>query len=180
VAGGSYGIEAPGIEVADDTTDEFGWQTMNQLFLFTPLTCLGSLVARQSFRRRPWRLCLQTSGVFRMRPRGLTAAGFGARAGIEPTRAPEAQAPLAKPTAPVALQQSRILRATLDARLQSAGHQSIAVAKRRNPVLFRLPVRFCSVSVRFCSGPDRRFFIRMEGGGNRMGRDRSISLRPVS
>ena len=128
---------------------------MNELFLFTPLTCLGLLVSRQSFRRRPWRLCLQTSGVFRMRPRGLTAAGFGARAGIAPTRAPEARAPLAKPTAPVALQQSRILRATLDARLQSTGHQSIAAARRRNPVLFRLPVRFCSVSVRFCSGPDR-------------------------
>jgi hypothetical protein len=71
------------------------------------------------------------------RPRGLMDAGFGARAGIEPTRAPEARAPLAKPTAPVALQQSRILWATLDARLQSASHQSIAAARRRNPVLFR-------------------------------------------
>jgi hypothetical protein len=50
VAGGSYGIKAPGIEVAEDTTDEFGWQTMNQLLLFTPLTCLGSLASRQPFR----------------------------------------------------------------------------------------------------------------------------------
>jgi hypothetical protein len=155
VAGCSDGIEAPGIKVDEDTTDELGWQPMNQLFLFTPLTCLGSLVSRQSFLRHPWRLCLQTSGVFRMWPRGLMAVGFGPRASIAPTRDPEARAPLAKPTAPVALQQSRILRATLDACLQSAGHQSIAAARRRNPVLFRLPVRFCSVSVRFCSGPDR-------------------------
>lgn len=142
VVGGSNGIETPGIEVAEDTTDEFGWQTMNQLLLFTPLTCLGSLVGRQSFRRCPWRLRLQTSGVFRMRPRGLTAAGFGPREGLAPTRDPEAKAPLAKPAAPVALQQSRILRATLDARLQGARHQSIAAARGRNPVLFRLPVRF--------------------------------------
>jgi hypothetical protein len=142
VAGGSYSIEAPGIEAAEDTTDEFGWQTMNQLLLFTPLTCLGSLVSRQPFRLRPWRLCLQTSGVFRMRPRGLMVAGFGPRAGIATTRDPEAHAPLAKPAAPVALQQSRILRATLDGRLQGAGHQSIAVARCGNPVLFRLPVRF--------------------------------------
>ena len=50
VAGGSDGIEVPGIEVAEDTTDEFGWQTMGKLLLFTPLTCLASLVPRQSFR----------------------------------------------------------------------------------------------------------------------------------
>jgi hypothetical protein len=66
VAGCSDGIEAPGIEVDEDTTDELGWKPMNQLFLFTPLTCLGSLVSRQSFRRHPWRLCLQTSRVFRI------------------------------------------------------------------------------------------------------------------
>ena len=71
------------------------------------------------------------------------AVGFGARAGIAPTRAPEARAPLAKPTAPVALQQSRILRATLDVRLQGASHQQIAAARRGNPVLNRLcPVLF--------------------------------------
>ena len=40
VAGGSDGIKVPGIEVAEDTPDEFGWQTMGKLLLFTPLTCL--------------------------------------------------------------------------------------------------------------------------------------------
>ena len=71
-----------------------------------------------------------------MRPRGLVAR-FGARAGIAPTRAPQARAPLAKPAAPLALQQSRILRATLDDRLQRTNHQSIAAARFINPVLFR-------------------------------------------
>ena len=74
--------------------------------------------------------------------KGLDRRRIWSACGIAPTRAPEARAPLAKPAAPVALQQSRILRATLDAHLQSSGHQSIATVRRMNPVLFRLPVRF--------------------------------------
>jgi hypothetical protein len=109
---------------------------MDQLFLFTPLTCLDPPAYSQSF---PPHLGAspQTPGVYRMKPRGLMAARFGPRESITPTRGPEAKAPLAKPAAPVALQQSRILRATLDDRFQSADDQSIATSARTNPVLFR-------------------------------------------
>lgn len=77
-----------------------------------------------------------------MQPRGLIAEEFGARAEVAPTSAPEAKAPLAKPAAPVALQQSRILGTTRKSRLQILHYQFIATSTCKNPVLFRLPVRF--------------------------------------
>lgn len=57
VAARGYSIETPRIGVAEDTTDEFDWQTMDQLILFTPLTGHISRVSRPAFRRRLWRLC---------------------------------------------------------------------------------------------------------------------------
>jgi hypothetical protein len=74
--------------------------------------------------------------------KGLDGCRFGPRAGIEPARGPEAKAPLAKPAAPVALQQCRILQATPDDPLQGTDHQPIESPKIRNPVLNCLPVRF--------------------------------------
>jgi hypothetical protein len=63
-----------------------------------------------------------------MKPMGFDACQFGPHAGIVPTRGPQAEAPLAKPAAPVALQQSRILRTTLNAPLRHTIDQLIQAA----------------------------------------------------
>jgi hypothetical protein len=47
---GGVGVEVSSIEVTQNTTDEFGRQTMNQLFLFTPLTYLWLTDLRQHSR----------------------------------------------------------------------------------------------------------------------------------
>ena len=102
---------------AENFSDEFHWQMMDELFLFTPLTWVDA-VADQPFRRHPSAMgaLLPNPRSLTHKAKGLDGCRFGPRTGIEPTRGPEAKAPLAKTAAPVALQQSRILRATHDVR----------------------------------------------------------------
>ena len=85
----------------ENGADEFGGQAMNELFLFTPITCLGSLAPRQLFRPLLGGSAPKPPEFFCIRPMGLMAVGFGPRESIAPARGPEAKAPLAKPAAPV-------------------------------------------------------------------------------
>ena len=80
-------------------------------------------------------------------------ARFGSREGTAPTRDPEAKAPLATSTAPVALQQSRILQTSPYSHLHKLDCQKFTAARFQNPVLNRpCPVlnRRCPVLFRRC------------------------------
>ena len=72
-----------------------------------------------------------------MEPMGLMPARFGSREGTAPTRDPEAKAPLATSTAPVALQQSRILQTSPYSHLHKLDCQKFTAARFQNPVLNR-------------------------------------------
>jgi hypothetical protein len=48
----------------ENGADEFGGQAMNELFLFTPITCFGSLAPRQLFCPLLGGSAPQTPGVF--------------------------------------------------------------------------------------------------------------------
>ena len=88
-----------------------------------------------------------------MGPMGMRSARFGSREGTAPTRDPEAKAPLATSTAPVALQQSRILQTSPQPHLHMLDCQTFAAARFQNPVLNRrCPVlnRHCPVLNRHC------------------------------
>ena len=81
-----------------------------------------------------------------MGPMGMMPARFGPREGTAPTRDPEAKAPLATSTAPVALQQSRILQTSPHPYLHKLDCQPFAAARSKNPVLNRR----CPVLNRHC------------------------------
>ena len=85
VARGGERVEASGVEVAEHPTDKISWKTMNELFLFTPLTC-SARRARHQLSRCILGACPQTPGVFRIAAKGMIAPELRPRAGIMPTR----------------------------------------------------------------------------------------------
>ena len=106
--GGGY-IELAGVEFAEDSKDECGWEAVVELFLCTSGSIAFSCACGNDGN---WGRCPQPPGVFRMKQMGFTLRIKDAATRNQRCRSIKVGTLFASHAAPVALRQSRILRTT--------------------------------------------------------------------